>query len=116
MKNLSPSLLLRLGLAFTFLYAAISGFIDPDAWIGFFPEWLRALISGYSLLLVFGVFEIVIALALIFDKYTYWMAHIYALTMVGIVVFNPGALIITFRDVGLALAGWALALLAKKTA
>jgi uncharacterized membrane protein len=114
MNYLAPAFLLRMGLAATFLYAAISGFVQPDDWVGFFPEWLRALIPAYLMLLAFGVFEIAVALALIFNKYTYWAAHLYALTMVGIVIANPGALIITFRDIGLAFAGWALAALSSQ--
>ena len=114
MFNFSPALLLRLGLAFTFLYAAISGFLEPDAWIGFFPEWLRVLLPPNILLTTFGIFEIAIAFWLLSGRYIYWAAHIYALTMVGIVVFNLGALDITFRDIGLAFAALALAALSKK--
>ena len=114
MFNLPPALLLRIGLAFTFLYAALSGFFEPDSWIGFFPEWLRATFPPYPLLTAFGIFEIALAFWLLSGKYIYWAAHIYALTMVGIVIFNPGAFIITFRDVGLAFAGWALAGISKK--
>ncbi len=113
MFKFSPSLLLRFGLAFTFLYAATSGFIEPDSWIGFFPEWLRAIVPAYPMLTAFGIFEIVVALALIFDQYTYYAAYIYALTMIGIIVSNPGALIISFRDIGLAFAALALAKLSK---
>ncbi len=115
MFKITPNFLLRVGLAATFFYAAISGFFEPDSWIGFFPEWLLTLLPAYPMLVVFGIFEIVVALALLFNRYTYWAAHMYALTMVGIVVFNPGALIITFRDIGLAFAGWALAMMSKNT-
>ncbi len=110
----NPAFLLRIGLAITFVYAAVSGFLMPNDWVGFFPAWLTSFMPAYPMLWGFGVFEIVIALALIFDKYTYWAAHIYTLTMVGIVAFNPGALIVTFRDIGLAFAAAALATLAKR--
>ena len=39
------SFFLRIGLATVFLYAGISAFLNPIAWIGFIPLWLRNIIS-----------------------------------------------------------------------
>ena len=72
-------ILLRLGLAFGFFYAAVFSFLSPNDWNSF----LAGLIS--------------------------------AATLLGIIVFNLGALDIVFRDIGLFFAALALAFLSRRT-
>jgi len=111
MKNQEiASLLLRIGIAFSFIYAAIFSFINPISWIGFFPKFLQA----SAVLVTFSIYEISLALLLIFNKKTYCIAILSALTMLGIVIFNLGALDIVFRDVTILLASIALAILSRK--
>ena len=112
-KFFNPSFLLRLGLAATILYAAISSFISPSEWIGFFPEWMRAILPAGLLLNGFSVFEIILAAWLLSGYQIFWAGLICAALMVGIIIFNPGALIITFRDIGLAFAALALAVMER---
>ena len=100
-------LLLRIGLAFTFIYAAISGFIEPESWIGWLPEFARS----NTWLNAFGVLEILIGLWLLSGWKIFWAGLISGVMFAGITVFNLGAFLITFRDVGLAAAAFALALL-----
>lgn len=100
---------LRLGLAFTFLYAAFAALIEPASWVGFYPEFLRNLLSETFLVYGFSAYEILIALWLLSGKKTLSAAALSAITLAGIVVFNFGALDIVFRDVGLFFAALALA-------
>jgi len=101
------SFLLRLGIAFSFFYAAIASFLNPTAWIGFFPSFLQY----DSLLTVYSIFEIILGGWLLLGKKVFYAAVLSALTLFGIVVFNLGALDIVFRDIPILFAAIALAVL-----
>ncbi len=105
------SLLLRIGLLIVFLYAAIASFIEPDAWIGYFPIFLRKIFPTNLLLTGFSVVQILVGLWLLSGKKLFYAASFSALMLAGIVVFNLGVLDITFRDVGLIFSALALAAL-----
>lgn len=106
--------LLRLGIAFTFFYAAIFSFLNPNDWVGFFPIFLRELF-GAQLLNIFSFYELILGFWLLSGKYGFAASLISAATIAGIVVFNLGALDIVFRDVGLFFAALALAVLNRNT-
>ena len=60
------SLLLRISLAFSFIYAAISAFITPNNWIGFIPDFIPGnFITKAYLLTIFSACEILLGLWLI---------------------------------------------------
>ena len=59
------SFFLRIGLAVVFLYAALSSFLDPSAWIGFFPLWVQQNLPVTILLFAFSIYEILLALWLL---------------------------------------------------
>jgi hypothetical protein len=105
------SLLLRFGLAFGFGYAAISGFVSPDLWIGFLPQWLGAIAPREILLRLFGVYEVLLAAALLCGIRKLETAILASLTLLAITVANLSVFVVTFRDVSLALAAAALAAL-----
>lgn len=104
-------LLLRIALAFGFLYAAAGSFLSPSEWIGFFPEWMFSLAPAEFLLPAFSLFEILLALWLLSGWRIKEAALLSAAVLFGIVIFNIPQLIIVFRDVGLGIAALALALL-----
>ena len=106
--------LLRIGVAFAFAYAAIAGFINPTAWVGFFPPFLKELAPANVVVGVWGVLEMLLALALLFVQRVFVPATIAAVLLLGITVFNVGAFDIVFRDVSIALAAIALALLSRE--
>lgn len=108
-----PALLLRVAIAFVFLYAAIAAFIDPSSWIGFVPEWMRSLIPENLFLLTFNSYQIILALWLLSGKRIFWAAIIATLNLAAIVILNLGSFDLVFRDVGLALAAGALAVMSK---
>lgn len=114
MKNNPPQLVsffLRVGLAVVFLYAAISSFLNPLSWIGFFPSWLRALIPDTILLLLFSSYEILLSLWL-FSSWRIVYAALFSIaTLLSIIVTNLGALDIIFRDVAILFMAVALAVL-----
>lgn len=95
------SVLLRIGLAFTFLYAAIASFIEPDAWIGYLPIFLRHLIPATFLLNGFSIVEILLSLWLLSGKFLLYSSLLATLMLVGIILFNFGAFDIVFRDVAI---------------
>jgi uncharacterized membrane protein YphA (DoxX/SURF4 family) len=102
------ALLLRVGLASVFAYAAISSFVTPSDWVGFLPRFALHIGSTEVLLKLFSSFEIMLALWLLSGKLVKYAALVSAVLLAGIVVLNPKLLPITFRDVGLAFAAAAL--------
>ena len=108
-KEKLASLLLRLGLAFSFFYAAISAFINPTSWIGFLPEFLR----GGGMLTAFSISEIILGLWLLSGWKTFYSSVLSAIVIAGITVFNFGSFDIVFRDVSILLMAIALAVLSK---
>lgn len=102
-------LLIRLGLAIVFLYAAISSFLDPREWLGFLPPFLTRLIDGEILLKIFSVYELLLAAWLISGVYTRYAGLLCAATLAGIVASNFSLFAISFRDIGLMFAALALA-------
>jgi len=107
------SFFLRIGLATVFLYAAIAGFLAPDAWVNFLPLWMRNVVDPRLLLAGFGIYEIVLSLALLADKGTKYAALLSAATMAAIVVQNYQAMDVVFRDVAIMFSAFALWALAK---
>lgn len=105
------SLLLRLGIAFTFFYAAIFSFLNPNDWIGFFPLFLRNIVAGNLLLLSFSFYELILGFWLLSGKFQFFSASFSALTILGIIVFNFGIMEIVFRDVAIFFSALAVVLI-----
>ena len=107
------SLLLRVGLALVFAYAAIDAFREPNAWIGFVPSFSDKFVSAKVALDALSIAQLVLVVALIMKVYVKWAALAAIGFLVGLMVFNPGTFLITFRDVGLAFMAAALYLTEK---
>jgi len=99
-------LLLRLAVAFSFAYPPIAALADPDSWIGYFPAFVPATLT---MLHIFGVIEIGIALWILFGKRIFIPSAVAALMLLAIVMFNGVQFDILFRDVSIALAALSLA-------
>lgn len=108
------SLLLRIGLAFSFIYVAISAFLNPTNWIGFIPIFLTSIISSELFLNVHIIFNLILGVWLLTNKKTYYAGIISAVALFLITIFNLGALDIVFRDVSLFFMALALVFLSKK--
>lgn len=103
-------LVLRLGLAFAFLYPPINALFDPDSWFGYFPSFIQKLAPEPVLLYGFGALEVAIALWLLSGKKIFWPALAAAIILVSIVIFNVPEFQVLFRDLALAAMAIALAL------
>lgn len=112
--KLKPELLLRVGLAFSFIYVAISAFLTPTNWIGFIPGFFDQIVSRNTILNSHIVFDLFLGFWLISNKKIYYAAIVSAISLAIITIFNLGALDIVFRDVSLFFMALALAFMTKK--
>lgn len=98
----TAQLILRVGLAFAFLYPPIAAYFDPYAWIGYFPDFLREAIGNDMLLLhSFGIVEVIVALWLLSGVRIFFPALLAALMLLGIIVFDFSQMDVIFRDVSI---------------
>ena len=79
---------LRIGLAFVFLYSAISGFINPQLWLGYVPNFFGNFIARGYVLFAHDITNLIIGLWLISGKKTYWAAVLSALTSAALVQYS----------------------------
>lgn len=110
----TSNLLLRLGLAFVFLWFGIDKFIHPDYWINaWVPLWFQGIlgrlgIGNLNFIYANGIFEVVIGLGLVFNIFVKFLAFLIILFLL-FVILSFGLNEVIVRDVGLI--GAALALL-----
>lgn len=99
------SLMLRLGLAYVFLYAGIDAIIHPQVWIDFLPPIAFEYAPMKLVLDMFSISQILIALALLWRKTSFYGAAVSAVTLAGItissLVMDLSSILIVFRDIGL---------------
>lgn len=105
------SLILRIGLAAVFIYAAIGAFVQPDAWISFVPSFTSHFIAPHLTLDIISVVQLGLAACLLLNLYATYTAIVAILFLAGVMVFNLATLLITFRDIGLIAAAVAVILL-----
>ncbi len=109
LKNVnSPFYLIRAGLVFVFLYAAVSTLMHPLEWVGFLPSVITNNFNAITFVKLLAIYEIVLVVWLVSGKYLKYTALIVSLTLIGIIITNLNQLIVTFRDVGLLFAALAL--------
>ena len=105
--------LLRFGVAFTFLYASISAFINPAPWLSYFPGFMRTMLSDKILLLSWGTAEVIIGVWLL-TGYRIFVPSIAASgLLLGIFIFDFSSLHITFRNVSILSTSISLAIIAN---
>jgi uncharacterized membrane protein len=104
---------LRAGLAFVFSYAAVSSFLHPVTFARYFPAFLPTSWAT-DLLPVFAVYEMLLVVGFMTRRYTYAAAVLSALTLSGIIVMNPDAFGVLFRNVAIACGALALAVQARQ--
>ena len=112
----SALLVLRVGVAFAFLFPALNALVDPFAWIGYFPPFTRGIVSDTLLLHVFGAVEILLALWVLSGWRIFWPSAAMTAMLLGIVVFNPNEFQILFRDLSIAAMSFALAMVSWRDA
>ncbi len=106
------SLMLRIGLAFTFAYAGIDAIREPAVWAAFLPPIAFKYAPMKLVLDGFSISQIILALALLWRKTSFYAAAASAATLAGItissLIMDPSSILIVFRDVGLFFASVAL--------
>lgn len=112
----TADLLLRLSVTFSFLYPALNAFIDPYAWVGYFPSFVRDLGPEMLVLHVFGVIEVAIGLWILSGKRIFVPSLLATAILLLIVGFNVGDMQVLFRDLSIAAAALALAVLRRPVA
>lgn len=114
MTNITKAkLILRAGLAFVFVYAGISGLVDPLSWIGFFPAFIFKIVSAQMAMPVFSLLEILLGFWVLSGVKIFWSTIIVTVLTVTIIVFNTSQFLVVFRDVGILAASIALLFLSK---
>jgi len=109
------SLILRIGLAFAFLYPPVAAFFDPFSWIGYFPQFMREIVSNDTLLLhSFGALEIVIAFWFLWGKKLLIPGIAASAMLLAIILFNWSQMDILFRDFSILAMAIALVILHQK--
>jgi len=104
---------LRFGLAFVFLFAAISGFINPQAWLAFVPQFIGNFIPRGFFLLGHDIIMFCLGIWLISGKKTFWAAVVSCILLAGIILTSFNYFLETFRDIGLFFAAVTLAMMHK---
>ncbi len=97
--------LLRIGLAFVFLWFGFSQLRDPLSWTGYLPEFLQeGTISTLHMVLLNGWFEVLASILLIIGVFTRPLALLLSLHLFGIALSIGVSSAVGVRDVGLAIA------------
>lgn len=99
---------LRLGLAFAFIYPAVSAFIEPSNWIGFIPTFIRNLVSADIFLPIYSIAELIIGAGILLAKNPFYYTVSGAFVLGAVVILNIGSFDLVFRDVSII--GMAIAL------
>jgi len=101
-----------MGVAFAFIYPAISAWIHPFSWIGYFPPFVLAIAGSYDMVLLhaFGIVEIGIALWILFGRNIVIPSTLAAAMLFGIVVSNISQIDVLFRDIPIFIMAVVLAL------
>ena len=106
-----PEYILRIGVAFAFLFPALNAFGDPNAWIGYFPSFVKGFVPDLTLLHVFGAVEILLAAWILSGWKIFWPSSIAAAMLLGIVFFNIPEFQVLFRDLSIAAMAISLAVI-----
>ena len=115
MNRDKANLVLRIGLAFAFLYPPINALFDPNAWIGYFPPIMRGIVLDMVLLHSFGLIEVVIALWILSGWRIFLPSVGAALMLISIVVMDFSEFQVVFRDLSIASIAVALAVQNRPT-
>ena len=104
------SFVLRIGIAFVFVYPSIAALYDPASWIGYFPMFLRNMIPMVPLSMSFTALELILAVWIVSGKKIFIPSVIASLLLLSIIFFNIHKFSVLFRNVGILSATIALAI------
>ena len=107
-SNNWASLLIRMGLCVTFVYASVSALLQPELWVDYMPHFLTVIAPAKLLLDSFSIFQLLLTFWLMSGRQLWAAGLIATLLLIGIVMTSPSLFVITFRDLGLGLCALAL--------
>lgn len=110
-KNELAKWFLRVGLAFVFLYASVEIYFHPANFLKYVPQFVQDSLPLDLFLLLFGVFEVAIAVWLLTGWKGQYPSLLSVLMIIGIVAFNMEYFQILFRNVAIGFGGLALVVL-----
>ncbi len=111
-RSLAP-VVLRLGLAFLFLWFGISQLSNPPEWLSWLPVWTGSLpIEPTTIVLLNGIFETVLGILLAIGFLARWAAALLAIHLF-VIAYEIGYNDVGIRDFSLAIATVAIALFGK---
>ena len=110
------NLILRVGLAFAFIFPAVSAIWSPDSWIGYFPHFMRGYVPDPILLHIFGITEVIIGLWILSGKKIFLPSVAACAYLLAIVAFNTNNFEVIFRDLSILAIAAYLALSSYQTA
>ncbi len=114
-REMKILLLLRVGLAFSFFYAAIASLIDPLSWVGYFPQFVRHMVPSQMLLMGgFSFVQLVVGGWILSGKNIFIPSVIAVALLLGIILFNISQMPILFRDISILFMALALAIANQK--
>lgn len=111
MRHEASDLLLRLGVAFAFLYPPLDAFMNPFSWVGYIPSFLREAAPEMFILHTFGILEIVLAVWILSGRKIFWPSLGATTILLVIVAFNLNDFEVLFRDLSIAAMTLALAVM-----
>lgn len=106
--------ILRLGLAFVFTYAATAMFLNPASFMMYVPGVLVSSVGATPILVSVAAFELLLAIGLLWTRFTSRASLMAAGMMVVIVLCNLDAFHVLFRNVAIGCAALSLALQTRK--
>lgn len=100
--NKKAYLILRIGLAITFIVIGLMIIQAPEAWGTFLKPWAADLIpvSIKTAMLATGILDLLIGLFLLVNIFT-WLAALVGAIHLVIVLVTTGITMVTVRDIGL---------------
>ena len=113
-KEKAVSLILRLGIAFSFIYVAFSAYLNPTNWLGFIPDFITFGLDKEIFLKMHIAVDLILGLWLLWGKKLFYSSILSSIILFGIVILNLGSMEIVFRDVSILLAAVALAVLSYR--
>ena len=121
-KKLNPEWALRISLGIMYLYSGYDLLVKPQHWYGFVPQWFSQAVNQVTTvdnyLRIQGIGESLIGLLLLLwflPRWTVRVAAILTILEMGMILLFVGIDPITFRDIGLLGAGFAVAIFAWKS-
>lgn len=103
--------LLRVGLAGSFMYAAIASILVPEYWVTFLPPSVSGSAFAPEFLYGFAAFQVIVSFWLLTGRKPVWSGLVSAFTVLIIVVENVDHLDVIFRDIAILLMALAFAAL-----